>query len=166
MKKLFMIVMIIGFTMMTVSPINAGPYYRHHHPRHHSGHHDSWAVWAIGALTGAVVASLFFMPTIAEESCQPPPAPVAPPPPVPPAMSPDVVMPPSTGIRRVSVEIYALNVRSGPGLHYPIENYVCQGDILAIYHHAPGWLYVQLPSGQLGWVMSEFTAPIPASADR
>lgn len=164
MKKLFLIVTIIAFMMMTVSPISAGPDHRGHYPRHHSGHHsghhDSWAAWAVGALTGAVIAILFFLPLNSGVNYQPPPAAVAPPPPMPQG---SVISP---GIGQVSVGIYALNVRSGPGLHYSIDGYVSRGDTLVIHHHVPGWLYVQLPSGRFGWVIAEFTTPIPTPAFR
>jgi SH3-like domain-containing protein len=38
---------------------------------------------------------------------------------------------------------------------------VRSGDVLEIIGTAPEWLYVRLPSGTEGWVMSRFTAPFP-----
>lgn len=76
-----------------------------------------------------------------------------------------VIQPPDTVTKRVSVTAANLNVRSGPGMNHPVVDQVSQGNILVIQGNAPGWLYVQLPSGKLGWVSEEFTAPVfpPAS---
>jgi uncharacterized protein YgiM (DUF1202 family) len=165
MKKL-LIATIVIFTVMVVSPVNAGHCYRHHHHRHHSGHHYFWGAWAIGALTGALIASLFFIPKTEGVCIQPAPPPAAPPPPAFLPMSPGGLVSPENGFGRVSVEIYALNVRSGPGLQYAVTGYVCRDDILVVYNHVPGWLYVQLPSGRFGWVMPEYTTPVAVSANR
>ncbi len=62
------------------------------------------------------------------------------------------------------VDIYALNVRSGPGLGHTILSYVCRGERLLIRGKAPAWYYVELPNGSYGWVMSKYTqmlAPLP-----
>ena len=56
-----------------------------------------------------------------------------------------------------------LNVRSGPGRNYPVMTAVPQGVNLAIYGQSSGWLYVQAPNGQLGWVAQQFTN-MPAAA--
>jgi len=50
-----------------------------------------------------------------------------------------------------------LNVRSGPGRNYPVMTAVPQGVNLAIYGQSSGWLYVQAPNGQFGWVAQRFT---------
>lgn len=60
---------------------------------------------------------------------------------------------------QVWVSIPVLNVRSGPGLDYQIVRQVNQGDVLFVRENGPGWLYVELPDGQFGWVMRQFTAP-------
>ncbi len=75
------------------------------------------------------------------------------------------IQPPPTGIRRVSVTVHTLNVRAGPGESHPVIHQASQGNILVIHGNAPGWFYVQLPSGMFGWVMEKFTAPVspPAS---
>lgn len=72
---------------------------------------------------------------------------------------------PETARGRVSVTANTLNVRSGPGSNRPVIHQVYQGNILAIYGNAPGWLYVKLPSGKFGWVIQKFTAQVspPAS---
>lgn len=78
---------------------------------------------------------------------------------------PAAIHPPDTASERVSVTAANLNVRSGPGMNHPVVDQVSQGNILVIHGNAPGWLYVQLPSGKFGWVSEEFTAPVfpPAS---
>jgi len=72
---------------------------------------------------------------------------------------------PETARGRVSVTAHTLNVRSGPGSNRPVIHQMYQGNILAIYGNAPGWLYVKLPSGKFGWVMQKFTVQVspPAS---
>lgn len=55
-----------------------------------------------------------------------------------------------------------LNVRSGPGRNYPVTATVPQGLNLAVYGQSSGWLYVQAPNGQFGWVAQRFTN-MPAS---
>ena len=50
-----------------------------------------------------------------------------------------------------------LNVRSGPGRNYPVTATVPQGFNLAVYGQSSGWLYVQTPNGQFGWVAQRFT---------
>jgi len=50
-----------------------------------------------------------------------------------------------------------LNVRSGPGMNHEITFQVSQGTILEIHGSAPEWIFVELPSGEFGWVMKKFT---------
>ena len=75
----------------------------------------------------------------------------------------DQVPSPGAG-ESVSVTAPLLNVRSGPGKNHPVIHQVHQGDSLLIQGHAPGWFYVKLPSGQFGWVMSEFTDQLLSDA--
>jgi len=75
----------------------------------------------------------------------------------------DQVPSPSVG-ESVSVTVSLLNVRSGPGKNHPVIHHVRQGDTLLIQGHAPGWFYVKLPSGQFGWVMTEFTDQLLSDA--
>jgi uncharacterized protein YgiM (DUF1202 family) len=93
----------------------------------------------------------------------------APPPPPPPGglMQPPypAIVSPAPG-QQVAVTAEQLDVRSGPGLNHPLVTHVAKGAVLVIRGSAPGWLYVQLPNGTFGWVMSKFTAPVsspPAS---
>ncbi len=70
-----------------------------------------------------------------------------------------VVTPPlSGGSCQTSVTTQVLNVRSGPGFHYPVIRQVVLGDSLTVRGESEGWLYVETPGGQLGWVVTRFTA--------
>ena len=61
----------------------------------------------------------------------------------------------------VLVKAYILNVRSGPGMQYPVISEVYEGEVLVIYGNVPEWLYVQLPDESYGWVAQAFTEPAP-----
>jgi hypothetical protein len=65
---------------------------------------------------------------------------------------------------KVQVSAAALNVRTGPGLHFNVIDQVQRGDTLQVLNSEPGWLSVQMPSGQSGWVMDSFTVPATGSA--
>jgi len=81
-----------------------------------------------------------------------------------------VTSPPANGTMpaqlpaEVRVSAAALNVRTGPGLHYSVIDGVQRGDILRVLGSAPGWLCVQMGSGQSGWVMDSFTIPLTGPA--
>ncbi len=60
----------------------------------------------------------------------------------------------------VSVAVEILNVRSGPGMTYGVSALAYQGQILRVYHESRGWLYVELPSGKLGWIDKNFAATL------
>ncbi len=51
----------------------------------------------------------------------------------------------------------SLNVRTGPGLGYPVVGQVHQGQTLFVSAHSGGWHYVQLPNGTFGWIMGDYT---------
>lgn len=77
---------------------------------------------------------------------------------------PNVVVPapapaPATTYGAISVTAAALNVRSGPGLNYPVMTVIQQGEIYPVQATAQGWLYIQLPDGRYGWVQQAYTAP-------
>lgn len=78
---------------------------------------------------------------------------------------PVVVEPAREATGMVTVTALRLNVRTGPSLDQPVIYQVNQNDLLVIQGSAPGWLYVETPSGGFGWVMTGFTAPVlpPAS---
>ncbi len=67
---------------------------------------------------------------------------------------PTLVQPPETAEGTVSVIASVLNVRSGPGLSYPIIYQIHRGYVLEVHGKTIGWLYVQLPNGEVGWVMN------------
>jgi hypothetical protein len=79
-------------------------------------------------------------------------------------VDPDIVRPSQTATGEVSVTVPVVNVRSGPSLNNPKIYQIHEGYILEIHGKSDGWLYVQLPNGEFGWVKSIFTKPIePAS---
>jgi hypothetical protein len=83
----------------------------------------------------------------------------------PPVVHPALPLEPApvpVGAESVAVDVPLLNVRSGPGLQFPIVGVVSQGQLLDIHGDAPGWYYVQGPSGSFGWVIDNLTRPVPA----
>lgn len=60
----------------------------------------------------------------------------------------------------VMVIVASLNLRTGPGMHFPIVTVAVQGDSLLVLGNAPGWLWVQTQGGQTGWVAQQYTAPV------
>lgn len=65
---------------------------------------------------------------------------------------------------RVSVMAELLNVRSGPGIEHPVIAKISKGTILTVCGQAPGWLYVELPERNFGWVMDKFTYRLSSPA--
>lgn len=63
--------------------------------------------------------------------------------------------------REVIVTAGSLNLRSGPGYEFSVMDTLYQGDRLIVrgYDISSGWLYVELSSGDFGWVMAQYTAP-------
>jgi len=57
---------------------------------------------------------------------------------------------------KVMVTTDILNVRNSPGMEFSVNRKIFKGDILVVRGNAPGWLYVELPHGKFGWVMSEY----------
>jgi hypothetical protein len=47
-------------------------------------------------------------------------------------------------------------------LSYPLIYQVHSGYILEVHGQSRGWLYVELPNGEFGWVMAEFTYRLEA----
>ena len=79
-------------------------------------------------------------------------------------VSPVVPSEPNVG-EKVLVTAPLLNIRSGPGMNFPVVREVGQGTLLTIHGYAPDWLYVQLASGEFGWAMVKFTAPLAPPAN-
>jgi hypothetical protein len=79
-------------------------------------------------------------------------------------VAPALVQPSSPATGEVFVDAPVLNVRSGPSLTYPKIYQIDEGYILEVNGRSNGWLYVQLPNEEYGWVKSVFTKPVePAS---
>jgi len=52
-----------------------------------------------------------------------------------------------------------LNVRQGPGKRHSVIYKVYRDDMMKIIGRAPGWVYVHLPYGDFGWVMTKYVIP-------
>ncbi len=70
---------------------------------------------------------------------------------------PVLVEPPEPASGTVSIVASILNVRSGPSLNYPVIYQIHRGYVLEVHGKTVGWLYVELPNGEFGWVMSIYT---------
>jgi multidrug resistance efflux pump len=55
---------------------------------------------------------------------------------------------------QAEVVSWGLNVRSGPGMNYPVITTLAKGDTVPVIEVDPvtGWLYVRLPDGENGWI--------------
>jgi hypothetical protein len=162
-KRLFIIIVLIGVYMASISPVYANRY-----PVYHHHHYPYWSSFGIGIITGAIVANLFYRPpdrTIIVEPAYPvgaypvgaypivaQPAPIV-------KRSSSPVYKTATSGHWVAVATQRLNVRSGPGMDFPVIGRVYQGDLLLTRGSAPAWIYVRLPDGNFGWVMSEYISP-------
>lgn len=114
----------------------------------------------------------FFLPSVCvgKPPLHPPPPPLSgtPPRPVPthpprpvPNPPPSKLVAPDLVVRgKVSVTADTLNVRTGPGVNYPVVSRVHRGIILILKGRTSKWLYVLLPTGHYGWVYGLHTAPI------
>ncbi len=163
-KKLLIVTcVIIGFTMLTLTPASA---FRNN--RYYAGHRGNWggALFGLGILTAAIVtSSLLSHP---EPSVVYRPAPVVALPPRPvfeQEVPPRVIQMPSRAEGKATVRASLLNVRSGPGKNFGVLYQISLGAVVEIRGNAPGWYYVRLPNGHYGWVMTEFTVPAPLPAD-
>lgn len=71
--------------------------------------------------------------------------------------APNGVVAPAQGSSGVATVIsQALNVRSGPGLAYPVVQVVNLGVDLAIQGRSGSWVYVRTPGGVMGWVSQDY----------
>ncbi len=52
----------------------------------------------------------------------------------------------------------ALNLRSGPGMSYPVRAVLSQTTVLDLIGRRGGWLKVRAPGGAIGWVARQFTS--------
>lgn len=71
--------------------------------------------------------------------------------------------PESVAAASVTVISAQLNLRTGPGLNFPIVTVADQGETLTVLGNAPGWLWVRNQAGQTGWVSQQYTAPVISS---
>lgn len=69
------------------------------------------------------------------------------------------VSPAAVSGQRIIVQSDLLNVRSGPGLAQDVIVQVERGTVLSVLGSVPEWYYVELESGERGWVMMKFVAP-------
>lgn len=74
--------------------------------------------------------------------------------------APVIVQPTEAASGKATVTASVLNVRTGPGLSYPVIYQIHEGYIVEIQGRELGWLYVQLPNGEFGWVMKGFVSPL------
>lgn len=152
MKRNLTVLLTVFFLVATPAVSTAGR--GHHHYRGHRGHHgghyggyygDVWAAVGIGLLTGVILSAIF----------APPPRRTVVYPSTAPAYGSSGVYPASAA---VTVSVGALNLRSGPGLSQAVIGRLRQGEILTVLGGSPGWLNVRTPAGNVGWVMSRYTA--------
>ncbi|RJX29514.1 MAG: hypothetical protein C4525_14395 [Desulfarculus sp.] len=120
-----------------------------------------FATLVIAGLTYYTLAGIYYRPAPNGYVVVDPPAGVVVTSPPPPPM-----VAPSAPQGTAMVTAPLLNVRSGPGYNYPVTATVNQGFNLTVYGQQPGWLYVQTPGGQFGWVAQRFTnmpvVPVPS----
>jgi len=75
----------------------------------------------------------------------------------PPAPQPQQPVPIQAASGTAIVQTTLLNVRSGPATTYAVIGLARMGERLTISGSVPGWYYVQLSDGRMGWVMTQFT---------
>jgi hypothetical protein len=61
---------------------------------------------------------------------------------------------------QVTVTTPLLNIRSGPGMNFPVIYQAHEGDMLTVHGYAPEWLYITTSANESGWVMIKFTSVI------
>ena len=78
--------------------------------------------------------------------------------------TPEVVQPSRPATGEVIVNAPVLNVRAGPSMSENKIYQIDEGYILEVHGRSDGWLYVQIPNGEYGWVKAVFTKKLePAS---
>jgi len=78
--------------------------------------------------------------------------------------APALVEPSEEASGQVSVTADVLNVRLGPGKEYAVLYQIHKGYVLEVYGRTTGWLYVELPNGEFGWIMTGFTRQLDSDA--
>jgi len=79
--------------------------------------------------------------------------------------APSLVEPSYEAAGQVSVTASVLNVRSGPAKDYAVIYQIHKGYVLEIHGMETGWLYVELPNGEFGWIMKRFTTRLDQDAN-
>ncbi|HXV99402.1 MAG TPA: SH3 domain-containing protein, partial [Anaerolineae bacterium] len=75
--------------------------------------------------------------------------------PTPQPSNPPTLQPETTETTQAEIITWGLNVRSGPGVNYPVAAHLAQGTIVPVLEIDPdtGWLQVELPGSQeTGWI--------------
>lgn len=159
MKKTITVLLTVFFLAATPAIVNAGRGYNNYHGCrgcYYGNYGNVWAALGIGLLSGVVLSAIFTPPpprTVIYQSTAPvvvQPAPVV--------VRDYAYSTPIAASGTISVNVKALNVRSGPGLHQGIIGRVGYGEILTVLGSSPGWYNVKTPSGGVGWVMAQYTA--------
>jgi len=78
--------------------------------------------------------------------------------------APALVEPSEEASGQVSVTADVLNVRLGPGKGYKVLYQMHKGYVLEVYGKTTGWLYVELPNGEFGWILTRFTIQLDSDA--
>ena len=79
--------------------------------------------------------------------------------------APSLVQPSYEASGQVSVTASVLNVRLGPGKDYAVIYQIHKGYVLEVHGKTTGgWLYVELPNGEFGWIMTRFTRQLDLDA--
>lgn len=66
--------------------------------------------------------------------------------------------------QKVRVTVHLLNLRLRPGKKHNVIQQIPERSILTVKGNAPGWLYVALDNGTMGWVMEACTTTLRAPA--
>jgi len=78
--------------------------------------------------------------------------------------TPEIVQPSRPATGEVIVNAPVLNVRAGPDMGENKIYQVDEGYILEVHGRSDGWLYVQIPNGEYGWVKAVFTKKLEAAS--
>jgi uncharacterized protein YgiM (DUF1202 family) len=65
----------------------------------------------------------------------------------------------SSAVGQVEILAWGLKVRTGPGIDQPLLGHLSQGEVVPILSVDPatGWLEVELPTGETGWITGSET---------
>lgn len=83
----------------------------------------------------------------------------------PPGMASSPAMATNENGKSLVVDVDSVNVRSGPGVDYPVVTQARTEDTLTVRGTSGDWYYVSLPDGSDGWVLSKFTRPVSSEVE-